>query len=105
MVEGTEYLSVRNAIAAWERSLTRRTKSERCWRPITSSTIPVPSSSGRGRRRLLTMLIALLLGSGCATYQDWTVEDWDVSYKDCQVKLDWDSGKIKCKWRVSLLGT
>ena len=35
------------------------------------------------------LLLLLLLLSGCATYQDWTVEDWDVSYKHCQIKLDW----------------
>lgn len=60
------------------------------------------------RQRIVCAIgVAALLagGAGCATYQDWTVEDWDVSYKHCQVKLDWDSGKVKCKWKVSLLGT
>lgn len=105
MVHGTGSLNVRRAIRAWERSLSTRTKPPVWWRPIMSSTIPVPSSSTFGRKRLLTMLIALLLGSGCATYGDWTITDWDVRYKHCQVKLDWDSGKIKCKWKVTLLGT
>ena len=55
--------------------------------------------------RALCVIVLSLAAAGCVTPQDWTVEDWDLSYKDCEIKLDWDSGKVKCKWKVSWLGT
>lgn len=37
---------------------------------------------------------------GCTSVRDWSVQDWDLYYKGCKIKLDWDSGEVECTWRV-----